>query len=470
MRSDQQYGTHTQGRGENTIPFWIERPFWWKLVVTDVSELSSREQSFNVQITFQLIWKMDREEALDYGIDPNLWQPKEKPVMSALNFKRKDPDSCSRVEVVRDNQGRKFCTYFIDMSMCFNEAMELENFPFDTQHFTMVFNDKPFGLRKSNWAGSPYTSELAKRFEGAHESLSFDTLVFFYKEHVSDHEFKFVNLAVDIKDFGSGVQKTYISFIAQRAWEYYFWRVYAVLGGISFLTMLGVKMDFGNKPDQMMYASMMLISALVYQNVLADILPRLHYTTVLDRYILWTLMIIFAVLIECMFLGQISDEDIYEERSEVVLYANILFWAVLHMYISLRCLYIYRIEKNKQFLGPVDLQKYFAEFQETMYHKNEARWIVSAFKDGDYNKTKFVEEKLKFDDCLYRDVSERTIFKEYIDTELSEQDFSTDAKVSPPVDSLDGMILDGSMDDGRDDEHFLGDGDIKDTSSIASYE
>jgi len=380
------------------------RTFYWTLAVRGVSDISTAEQTFQAQIYVEYYMVLTEEEIVslseyvEKGHACTTWRPALRPSLCFKNDKEVvsiDPKESQFYEL---NDGGIMCMIKDAVQVTFNEALELENFPFDVQDLTMTFADFAGDLR---WSAVPMTTETWYKLVKDAEDKSF---IYMTRRYILDTEWDWLDIAVDFdRETWDGVTEstTYVAFKVQRQWVYYFWRVYFVLALLSFVAVFPLRLEEDDRPDQLSFISTILLTVFVYQIVLSNLLPKLPYLTILDRYVLFSLGFCLLVGIEIM-IPLIAGEDTwtmdYDTWSSICLYTDLGIWVSFQLYHVFLGWYALGEEAEKVKQGPLH------EFRTS---EAEGYWIMD-----------IPNEKASFDTCFL--TKRITLAEEYADSDSEE--------------------------------------------------
>jgi len=369
------------------------RTFYWTIAVRGVSDISTAEQTFQAQLFIEYYVTLTPEEERDLEEHCKTkgsihWVPQNRPRLTFMNEKEILNESNKETQFYELKTGEIMCMIKDSVQVQFNEALELENFPFDVQDLTMTFGDYAGDLR---WSAVPMTTQtwfnIVKNSEEDENDKSF---IFMTRRYILDTEWNWLDIAVDFDfDEWDGVTEstTYVAFKVERQWVYYFWRVYFVLAILSFLAMFPLRLAEDDRPDQLAFISTILLTAFVYQVVLSQLLPKLPYLTILDQYVLFTLVFCVIVGLEIMvplFVGEDSWDVDYKEYTNGCMYTDLALWAsvqLYHVYLGWSAL---KKERQKVKVGPLH------EFRES---NDDCFWIMDIPNEQALSNTCFLTKK-----------------------------------------------------------------------------
>jgi len=368
------------------------RTFYWTIAVRGVSDISTADQTFQAQLFVEYYITLTSEEMEDLQEHCKTkgcitWVPRNRPRFTFMNEKEVLNSESKETQFYELKTGEIMCMLKDSVQVLFNEAFELENFPFDVQDLTMTFGDFAGDLR---WSAHPMTTQtwydIVKDGEDNDKSYIFMT-----RRYILDTEWDWIDIAVDF-DFetwdGVTESTTYVAFKVQRQWVYYFWRVYFVLGILSLLAIFPLRLEADDRPDQLAFISTILLTAFVYQVVLSQLLPKLPYLTILDQYVLFTLIFCFIVALQIMFpnfYGEEWEDHVdYDNWTNGCMYFDLALWIFVqlyHVYLGWSSL---KSERKKCLVGPLH------EFRESDSH---CYWIMDIPNREAVKNTCFLTER-----------------------------------------------------------------------------
>lgn len=230
--------------------------------------------------------------------------------------------------------------YWIDGT--FSEVFELDHFPLDCQDLTVRMALQQYTAICS--LGTPFRGEDVLTVSGEYAAISE------WKMHAP-------KLEMVTKRTGPVVEHSMInlSLKLERASRAYFGRLALFLVLLTSMSLVSLSIDaVESGPDRMTFLVTLLLTAIAFQFVIEPDLPKLGYLTLMDKYILQTLLFIFGVIIETA----VAMRYELETLDAVCHYS---FWAIFvclqigFLVLAMRAR-VYESRKLEQ--SPADIDKY----------------------------------------------------------------------------------------------------------------
>lgn len=131
----------------------------------------------------------------------------------------------------------------------------------------------------------------------------------------------------------------------------------------------------------------MMLTAVVFQQYVADMVPKLNYLTFLDQYLLGSYFMLISILIEVFLSGRYKvDEDINTR----ILWFNVAVWTVAHILVIIYAVILYWVEYQK-------LDMSIQEMNEIAHHQKKKliKWGAYNDKSGKVEWTSLDDTKPK---------------------------------------------------------------------------
>lgn len=185
------------------------------------------------------------------------------------------------------------------MKATFKTAMQLHSFPFDHQKLTIkLMSDWPLDVVEFVKDMSIKDSIRIDTFTGHHEwSLH---------KHVIAH-----SVEEDRAKTGSHRQYPiyHITTHVQRKPAYYMWNVALVIFLILGLSFTSFSVEADAPADRLSVTVTLLLTAVAFKFVVSSSLPTISYLTLLDKYVLWSL------IFQCLMVVQNAVAVIFQKRN-----------------------------------------------------------------------------------------------------------------------------------------------------------
>jgi len=286
-----------------------KRPLFISMNVLMISDIDTVHQRFTCMFRIMYSWKQSLNGARNYYIKEQLdeldemstdkekvfkaeWKPPEPILKNAI-----ETEIVSRTQPHVSDGCYNTLNSTITYRAKFSEKLELENFPFDCQEFTMSmeFKGSDFQIRGKN-----------------EDFISIDWKMFALDEwKPSTHAVDCMLHRVNSREDSNNVS---ISFKLQRDPSSYMWK----LAVTSFMIVSGTFMFFGidnhELADRLSYIATMFLTGQAFQVVATNETPSLGYLTVIDYFLVVGnvfiyLQFVFATIIR-FFATDMDEEDI----------------------------------------------------------------------------------------------------------------------------------------------------------------
>eukprot|EP01084_Bolivina_argentea_P204658 349532_1 len=193
----------------------------------------------------------------------------------------------------------------------FIEPLDLDNFPFDVQHFEMpiVFRTDMRTIDKDS-NGKDIKRELLWMKDYSEYMFFADQAIFGWK--VCGIELRTKG---DFNAVSGGVYYHFYDVILQREWAYYVWKISFILCIVSLLTLCVFTFDHETGNDRLGFVGSMFLTAIAYLFIINNHLPPSKWNTLLDFYVYFVVLFMFIIGVECSVLNM-YDIDVIEDHKE----------------------------------------------------------------------------------------------------------------------------------------------------------
>eukprot|EP01083_Nonionella_stella_P018022 50406_1 len=386
--------TNTENKQETELTArysgdFVEVRSW--LFVLNISNIDSVNQTFRAKCHLHYWRLLTSQEKRIYNQleDKNLFNP-----MMSMTVLPHITHEVIANEPLQFNNGKQHVVGYDDvfgaitvgyihvLDCVFLECFELKNFPFDLQHFEIkieykveVVHDKygytpvRVNMDKSGIIMS-FGSKTAAEWDFKGLEITSDNPNLEQYAEVLNTSAKNV---LSLNEYVLQEHNSFIKFRIQyhRAWSFYIYRVVAVLGIVSFLTM--GSFTFGandslsiidSTADRFSYVSTMLLTAVAYMFITTQFIPALGYLTWLDKYVYFTFLFILLTGIQCAILS--IDTDVINTRNLNLSFVifDACLWFLSHVVLLVIGVKAYNVEKEK-----MNMSKEMIDEQEEAHHK-----------------------------------------------------------------------------------------------------
>ena len=276
-------------------------------VLADLLEISDVNQTITVDIAYRMQWTDPRLSDLagcKMSIE-DIWFPRLAMKNSGRIFKRWPT-------TVSIEEGGEVL-YLQRMSGTFSGYQTLENFPFDPQAITLRIFPLEWSIEKVELIEDP-------TFAGIDRPLN-----------ISD--WSVTGLEIDIKEenFTSvqqGRSVLSLTVLAERQESYYIWKIILPIGLIvvmSWCVFYINPKDFGT---QLGLSASSVLTMVAFIFATTNMLPRLGYFTLLDRYVAGATIFVFVALLQSLITGYLASKDHVGLATKIDMASRVLFPAV----------------------------------------------------------------------------------------------------------------------------------------------
>mmetsp|Transcript_25972 Transcript_25972/g.71532 ORF Transcript_25972/g.71532 Transcript_25972/m.71532 type:complete len:430 (-) Transcript_25972:152-1441(-) len=277
-----------------------------------LSEVSNTDQTFSCHLGEEMAVFISEEEYHRFLDDPKEFEPDYIPETFPYNGtewewedylktsqghpyymrqlsaaqNHKEPDFENRCFVWRQRMGK----------ITFNEPFELENFPFDVQTLTMIFQ---FHTYKDD---PSVKFKIHPLYGGAAYSFGFVE---------PQGEYRVLRKYTKFEVRGTpwmGDSQARCTFVLRRNWTFYFWKVAFVLSVIS-LTAIVALLVFDSFLDQVGHLSTILLTDVAYLYIVSTYMPTLRYLTYMDWFVMFQIMFVFGIFCEIAIIELMGGPD-----------------------------------------------------------------------------------------------------------------------------------------------------------------
>lgn len=301
-----------------------------KLKVLDIDTM---KECFHAEFKLEYTWNLTREDLYQYIIQPEGWVPSWCPSAPVMPNSRTTDSVNARPGKFRVQRNGELVEVLQDWLVIgtFVEVMELENFPFDYQplHINLQFQTEGKNI---TWIVDQKPLDVPG--DGKTGFFLSNGAVVLPKKTVDEQ-----TAPVQSQDAHVGIRV-----VARRMKRIYIYRILVVQSVINALTLSVFTLEaVEERADRLAIVFVTLLVAVAYSQIAANMLPVLGYLTLIDKYILQSLMFIAAIAAQVMF---VNDPDT-DALCLLVDRSFLLLWHLAS--IAYVCLVIYPKEKSKKF-------------------------------------------------------------------------------------------------------------------------
>lgn len=245
---------------------------FYSIYVDSLGSVQTADQQFYAKLQIILEWPATQEEYINYVMNPKGWTPWAPPELICLNMQDKDSVSMqlgklsiesgdNMCKVRKAHRHYTMIKQTIQVIGNFHEDLELENYPFDVQPFSVHLG----------FVDLPDYVKMEKRDLQYSSSIGLDS-----------SSWKFVSMGV--KDQNSIIQ---ITTVMERQSTVTVVRVIMVLMILQMMSLGGFTVDpIDGLADRLGLSFTMMLTAVAYSLVIQSFLPEIGYLTFLDKYVM----------------------------------------------------------------------------------------------------------------------------------------------------------------------------------------
>lgn len=282
-----------EGQGPKRVHFFV--------FMLDIYEIDGPTQSFTANVYVRLRWKdkslaHSETSARIFPLD-GVWNPRVSLANPRGVFRKSLPEM---VRVKSDGTVIYHQRYFGPLA----QPLRLTEFPMDRQRFLVQFASAGYTPDEVVFVPDVLASKGELAGGGISSDLSLpDWDIVEHQSLVRPYE-----PTVQVRSAGFALE-----FKAKRRVFYYFLQVIVPLSLIVAMSWTAFWIDPGLISTQVGVATSSILSLVAYRFVLAGLLPRLHYMTRMDYFVLGSTLLVFLALIEVIltsFLHQSSRDGL----------------------------------------------------------------------------------------------------------------------------------------------------------------
>ena len=382
---------------------------WVNINIHRLDQIDTVNQTFGTEFTVIQCWiwsKMDEELNSDF-LTANLnsltchedqqlkvsWQPKSLKFPNAMN---------SQLFVEEEGLNLKKYNDLVliekktRVSGLFSEKFELESFPFDCQDFHIDID----------WDDSEKTCKISPNpLNHDFVTLNIDSMV---QKLFKIHEPIVETFLKPIKVVSEGMRVIHdhqpsiaISLKGERVWISYFWQIFLLLSLMSTFSLFAFTLEIQDSGNRLNFTMTVFLTKVAFQFSISSLLPKLSYVTLLDIYVIVSMVFGCSVMLQIAIMSWVITNDAFE----ITPFMNNTLFGVNAFILTAGnlclCIYISRCVLPKE-----KLKLIFSEWSHTKYHVRQKPLQMNRHQEEQYikkqilmvskNLTKYQEPKRKF--------------------------------------------------------------------------
>lgn len=141
------------------------------------------------------------------------------------------------------------------------------------------------------------------------------------------------SLLTDPGDSSRGKQysRSHLTIIVVRKPGYFIWNVFALILVLGTAALCSLSLDV--RGGRLTLNFVVILSMVTFKLFLANQLPDVGYNTLLDKYALSCMLLVFGMaILGTLMLSVIDDEDIYEQADGVFFWICLSYWGLANLY------------------------------------------------------------------------------------------------------------------------------------------
>ena len=311
------------------------------ITIERISNIDTTNQCFRAKLLVKHSWKPTKEEVELYRDKPGDFQPFWVPQFEFPNCIQlhdmglKQSHWNTEYIILRKGESNGLNisplpflitgTYWIDAT--FSEVFEFENFPIDCQDLTIKIQSQQY--KQICVFDTPFQGQNILTISNEYSTIP--------EWKIHEPKFEIID-----KSIGPIIEYSQInlSIKLQRTQNAYFWRIVLFLILLISTSLISFSIDIlENGSDRIIYLIILLLTAVCYQYIILQDLPKISYLTLMDKYIIQTFLFIFLMLIETAICLQY-------ELDQVDKICNYIFWAI---FVCVQIVFIILIMRARQY-------------------------------------------------------------------------------------------------------------------------
>ena len=254
----------------------------------------------------------------------------------------------------------------------FKSILDLKNFPFDFQTLNIVIS--------SNWSDGVLVFECENV-----ESCSVPAC----QRFPNQEEWHLVNhVMCTVDSFEEEYSEFPISFSVctfkvqiHRKYSYFINNIVILMFIITLLSFVSFAVDSSETGEKLSVSLTLLLTSVAFKFVVTSSLPPVSYMTILDRYILGSLLFIFLITVDNSLASWVKKKTKSNNFEWYSLYVAIVLFVLMHIYflwLSVRAVLVAARNKakakNKQFRWDRFLRMHSMSLPGTIHHKDHKKY------------------------------------------------------------------------------------------------
>ncbi|XP_076443999.1 cys-loop ligand-gated ion channel-like [Babylonia areolata] len=266
-----------------------------RVVFLKIGEINTLKEQFHAEVFVQARW---REPMLDgcQNVDDVQWEDLWNPQLQLENAMN-DPKTSLWHDVSLTDSGEAYVLEKRRVKADFCETLELHSFPFDVQHLSVLITSR-------------LSDKCLELLEDDQELSAVNLLSF-----VDEQEWDVRDLVESIPEVRtrefSAVRHRFpiltVRTYAIRRAGFFAWNVLAIMVMICSLSLCTFAISRSLPQNRLQLSFTLVLTGVAFKFVVGQSLPRISYLTVLDKYILGSMLLMHLVSVWHAVLTRVSD-------------------------------------------------------------------------------------------------------------------------------------------------------------------
>jgi len=342
----------------------IQRAITIGIKVHRISDIDNVHQTFACQLTLDIEWQPTKEEydnwlKLTHTERDSTWRPSWVPTIEFKNavditkFEERTNQHGQSYFMIsrhgRDYEGvvviskyERLIQWRVRVEGSFSEMLELENYPFDSQEFSIVIRE---GHSRPVAAFYPHSRkidfvEITQIYSTITEWDFTQPYLLFTESNPSED------------GYGRSYSECRLKLVAHRRWQTYVYKVGFLLFLITSSSFSTFSID--ETADKLAHEATLLLTAVAFYFIISSDIPKISYLTLFDHYVLASFIFMFVFMVYFTFTGivgvdhEFSSSFTVEDLDMYFAYFMAGGWILYHIYhyVRISC-FVLKSERSK---------------------------------------------------------------------------------------------------------------------------
>ncbi|CAG2233458.1 unnamed protein product [Mytilus edulis] len=283
-----------------------------------IGEIDTVKEKYTADIFIQARW---REKQLDHKNDyvldlDSFWDPK----LIVQNLIEQTKDDKPWKEVQYTDKKKAYIVEKRRLQGAFSEKLELPDFPFDHQFLNVYIT-------------SEYPQSQLEIAEDKEEISLLNSACFVDEQEWQLCDFVTMRKKPTRKDFSQRKRVTFPGLSAGccaiRRWKFFVWNMVLVMGFISSTSIATFAVDNNLTQNRLQLSITLMLTTVAFRIVTNQGLPKISYNTILDVYLLFSMLFTYTV---CIWHAVISLFSSQSYQDDLDLYVFIVMVTVFGLF------------------------------------------------------------------------------------------------------------------------------------------